>query len=152
DVERRNKRGMQTQTRPVEIHLPESSLRLYGNVTSLDKQKITVRLDAPPPTPDVLRPEMGVGVMISTSQALYQATGQVIRALNTDLELLLTKTQCRTVRREQRLAISIPVSYRAVYDRESPGTWNAGTITNISLGGLGLSLTPSLDIPPVMEF
>ncbi len=143
---------MDNQPATAALQFPEQDSRLYGTVTRMSAQDISVRLDVAPHSYERFAAGTGAGLIVLARDMMYSTATEVVEATGGDVRLLFTSVVTATQRRRHlRVAFELGVSFRLVQDDGCFGSWRSGVSKDISAGGMGLIVAAGFEAPRYVE-
>lgn len=143
---------MPSRENQAEVRFDAAGITLFGTVARMTEQGVEVRLQTLPDSRDVFRPGTPANIIVARSASITIGRTRVVSEQNGLLMLAFTQA-ARHLRARQfsRHPCQTPMTYRAVHADGSAGAWKEVISLDISLGGIGLWIAASVDMPEQVE-
>jgi c-di-GMP-binding flagellar brake protein YcgR len=139
-------------TRLAGVKFTEQGATIYGIVTQMTRENITIRLSPGLIFHQALSPEAPAELTVVTKGATYVGMTRVVSHANDDLILGFSQPLSKVQRRNgQRCSCNLPVTFRTVRSDGSVGAWQDAQATDVSLGGICLMSGASVEVARQME-
>jgi hypothetical protein len=128
---------------------PQAAVNLYGAVMELEPTGAVIQLQGAVEDRSIFRAGAPAEVIFATRGPIYLATTRIVSEEAGILRLAISESVRKVPPRQcPRYALRIPVSFRAVHERNSFGNWQEGTSEDIGVGGMGLLIKPMRRLTP----
>lgn len=143
---------MQTQSKLAEIKFCAQGISLYGIVSRMNQQQITIHLESIPTSAALFSPGNLAELVVVAQNTVYLAQTAVVSKAGGDLTLAFQGATQKLSRREHtRHVCELGITFRPVHAGGSMGVWRNAVTIDISMGGMCLLADSHVEVPPRME-
>lgn len=139
-------------TRLAGVKFVEQGATIYGIVTQMTRENITIRLSPGVSLLQALAPETSAELTVVAKGATYNGMTHIVSLTDEELVLGFSQPLNKIQRRNgQRCSCNLSVTFRTVRADGSVGAWQDAQAVDVSLGGMRLVSGTNVEVARQME-